>query len=286
MPPDIEYLLPEDDPDYRPPPPHPALTPPSAPDEGKPGWKRLRPLPPEAPPLDPNGTEQPLAPKERPPLERPLEPLRPGPPRPPVQQRPMPKMPPATPQARKHDPFTQQVNRGAGRGFIDPDQADANEHIIWLIFGLIGLVISVGTSFYGVNAVWRKVYDIPLGMPTPVGVTATGIIMGVVFVFGQIGLLPGIYRDIKKWKQDGASIFHLFDYVRWENLVLYLFCVTPDTVSTGLANYYGWAHPFLVKSLDSSRLVFWASFALCGSIAFAASMLPIMAVIKRDRPSP
>jgi hypothetical protein len=189
-----------------------------------------------------------------------------------------PTMPAAIPSsARKNDRYADPIDRkraqaarASGRGLIDPETAERNEAIVWFWFGLLFFANSVLTSAYGINAIYRHRMHLDDGQVTPTWIYLVGIAVGLSFIFGQIGLAPGIIRRYRnRWP------------TRIENVVLYLFvCMLPDTLSTAIGHYFLW----VASVLEGTHwLIYWLGvLVLCGSMALLSSWLPLMAVIKRE----
>ncbi len=166
------------------------------------------------------------------------------------------------------------------RGLIAISRIERTNRNVWLLFGFATFLNSLLTTIYGVIGIWREVKDLDSGSAVSWTPYIIGGIMGLMFVAGQMSFGPGIWRKIRDREPQDVP-----------TLVLYLVCVIPDTVSTGLFHWVYWVHKWLSKVLvapidgvlvSNSPAVFWSSFALCLTLALVSSLFPLLAVVKNE----
>jgi len=263
---------------------------PGRPPQGRPGMQQRQDNGRQTPPGRPEPPQEPRngrEPGDRPPQEWQQPQPREERPRQPVPQQrrprdedevlesPVVRIPEVPRAARRNDPRADPRDRRGkligDRGFIDPEKAEAGEGTVWLVLGFILFLNSWITTILGVGKLWREVADLTPEQPTPWFSYLLGLGLGIAFIYGQMGLAPGIWRRVRRHAP-----------ILVENLLLYIICVLPDTISTGLFHWFTWVYKIFDHAFGGGATVFWLSFALCSVIALASSMFPLLAVIRRE----
>lgn len=181
---------------------------------------------------------------------------------------------------RANDPMATRRDRSdaqahlMGRGLIDVDRVIASESNAWYILGFFFFILSMSSTIYGVIFLWSRNMNSTSDLSSRQFWSAftVGLILGSLFVFGQVSFFPGLWRAFR-----GRGPFYP------ENLAVYLALVAPDVISTALCHWSWWVHHTLVFSYGDTRLVWWMSFALVAAIALFTSTVPLLAVIRRER---